>query len=224
MQRIIRVLIIMLLAALTVRSSSAATIPPDIKKVVTFIFLADQQGNLLRDARSNSPQPYGTGFFVIVKNPKGPGEYGYLVTAKHVLKAPDGTDLARIFVRLDKLQGDADFVPLDLFRNGASAVYTHPDSTVDIAVIPAYPSDTVFAFKAIPDDMLSDKASFKDFNIAEGTEVFFTGLFVSHYGDHHNDPIVRFGRVAMLPKDRIAWQESSKPAEQVELYLLETQS
>jgi hypothetical protein len=55
--------------------------------------------------------------------------------------------------------------------------------------------------------------------------VFFTGLFVAYYGEHRNNPIVRFGRVAMLPEDRIPWRtDATKPAENVRLYLLETQS
>lgn len=43
-------------------------------------------------------------------------------------------------------------------------------------------------------------------------------------GEHRNNPIVRFGRVALLPEDKIPWQENGKSAESVELYLLETQS
>jgi hypothetical protein len=54
---------------------------------------------------------------------------------------------------------------------------------------------------------------------------FFAGLFVSYYGEHRNNPIIRFGRVAMLPEDRIPWRtDPSKPVENVRLYLLETQS
>lgn len=147
-----------------------------------------------------------------------------MVTAKHVLKAPDGTNLSKTFLRLNKLKGDAEFIPLDLIQDGKPSVYIHPDPTVDIAVVPALPRQDIYDVKAIPSDMLSNKASFKEFNIAEGSEVFFTGLFVQHYGEHRNNPIVRFGRVAMLPEDRIAWKEDGKPAQSVELYLLETQS
>jgi len=216
-------LIISLLVS--VLPSIAATIPPDIKKAVTFIFLSDAQGNLLRDQKTNNPVAYGTGFFVVVKNENGDGLYGYLVTAKHVLKAPDGTDFTRIFLRLNKLKGDAEFIPLDLIQEGHSAVYTHSDPTVDIAVVPAFPNQTLFDFKVITDDMLTDKTSFSQLNIGEGSEVFFAGLFTNYYGDHRNNPIVRFGRVAMLPEDRIAWQDdTAKPPKLVELYLLETQS
>jgi len=91
----------------------AQTIPAEIKKVVTFIFPADGQGNLLREPKTNSPIPYGTGFFVGVKNDNGNGIYGYLVTAKHVLKDEYGNDFIRIYLRMDTLKGDAAFIPLD---------------------------------------------------------------------------------------------------------------
>src|ERR1700680_4908481 len=116
--------------------STAQTVPSEIKKVVTFIFPADPQGNLLRDPKTNNPIPYGTGFFVAVKNDTGKGMYGYLVTAKHVLKDPKSNDFARVYLRLDTLKGDAQFVPLDLIQGGHRVVYTHSDPTVDIAVVP----------------------------------------------------------------------------------------
>ena len=113
---------------------------PDIGKVVTFIFTADNLGNLNRDPRTKNLTPYGTGFFVLVKNEAGgPGGYGYLVTDKHVLKDPQGNDFSRVYVRVNQLEGDAAFAPLDLVENGQSRVYTHPDPTVDLAVIPALP-------------------------------------------------------------------------------------
>jgi len=78
----------------------AETVPSDVKKVVTFIFPADAQGNLL--LRDNNPVPYGTGFFVGIKDDAGNGVYGYLVTAKHVLKDPQGNDFNRVFLRLNR--------------------------------------------------------------------------------------------------------------------------
>jgi hypothetical protein len=127
--------------------------------------------------------PYGTGFFVVTKKDAGTGGWGYLVTAKHVLKDPSGNDFARVYVRLNRLQGDAEFIPLDLVQGGQRIVYIHSDPTVDIAVVPAYPSESVFDFKAVPEDMITTKATFDQFNISEGSDVFFVGLFTAYYGD-----------------------------------------
>ncbi len=216
--------IILLAALASVGQASAETIPQDVKKVVTFIFPADAQGNLMRDEKNN-PIPYGTGFFVSVKSEGGKGLYGYLVTAKHVLKDPRGNDFSRIYLRLNKRQGDTEFIPLDLVQSGQRVVYTHTDPSVDIAVLPAWPLDTIFDFKVIPEDMLSTKATFAEFNIAEGSDVFFVGLFTTYYGEHKNNPIVRFGRVAMFPDDPIGWVDyQGQPKQHAQLYLVETQS
>jgi hypothetical protein len=205
----------------------AFTIPPDIKKTVTFIFLADPQGELARDPQTHTPIANGTGFFVAVKGDKDPSRsFLYLVTAKHVILTPQGTFYPRIYVRLNKKEGDAEFIPVDLIRNGNSVVQINSDPTVDIAVIPESASIAdKFDILALPDEMLTTETSFKELPVGEGTEVFFAGLFVSYYGEHKNNPIVRFGRVAMLPEDRVSWRDdATKPAKNERLYLIETQT
>jgi hypothetical protein len=127
--------------------ATAQTIPAELKKVVTFIFPADEQGNLQRAPKTNNPIPYGTGFFVGVKGEIGKSVYGYLVTAKHVLKDGYGNDFTRSYLRMNTSKGDAEFIPLDLIRNGQRVVYTHPDPSVDIAVVPVSPSAAQFDFK-----------------------------------------------------------------------------
>ena len=195
----------------------AAKIEPEIKKAVTFIFVPGAQGK---------PVPNGTGFFVVIKDEKNPDRiFGYLVTAKHVLKDKLGVYFNRVYVRLNKKGGDAQLIGLDLMRQGNSIIFMHPDATVDIAVVPVLPSPDMYDFKAISEDMLPTAESFPELHIGEGSDVFFAGLFVSYYGEHRNNPIVRFGRVAMLPEDRIEWRtDATKQSEYVRLYLIETQS
>jgi hypothetical protein len=200
----------------------------EIKKIVTFIFPPDDHGNLRRDP-NNNPIPYGTGFFVILKNDtgKGSGEgaFVYLVTAKHVLKDENGADFDRVYLRLDTLKGEAAFVPLDLIQNGQRLVFTHADPTVDIAVVPAIPSQTLFDFKVMSEDLLSTKETFTQYNIAEGSNVFFVGLFTTYYGEHANVPIFRFGRMAMFPDEPVPWIDyDGQPQQQARLYLIEIQS
>jgi hypothetical protein len=120
---------------------------------------------------------------------------------------------------------DAEYVPLDLKGDGQNFVYTHPDATVDIAVVPALPDQAVFDFKALPEESLTTQESFSKLQIGEGSEVFFAGLLVQFFGEHRNYPVIRFGRVAMLPDERIRWADDpSKPAELAQLHLLETQT
>ena len=132
-----KLLFLMLLVPFPVLTSiaTAQTIQPDIKKVVTFIFPADPQGDFLRDRNTHDPIPYGTGFFVGVQTEDKKYTYGYLVTAKHVLKDDKGNDFTRIYLRLNTMKEGAQFVALDLIQNGYRIVYTHSDPTVDIAVM-----------------------------------------------------------------------------------------
>jgi hypothetical protein len=196
----------------------ATAIPPDLKKVITFIFLQDGQG------KPNS-KPSGTGFFVATKNDEKTGEYGYLVTAKHVLRDEKNNYVPRIYLRVNKHNGSTDFAVIDLVYSGDKQnIFFHSDPTVDIAVIPGNPPSVV-DFRVLPEDALSTKESFQEFRIEEGTDVFFTGLFLAHYGTNQNVPIIRFGKVAMITDEKVFWSDSpDKPAEPTDLYLLETQS
>ena len=218
------VTILCLLAAAVNLPAKAETIPPDFKKAVTFIFPADLQGQLLRD-KDGRPVPWGTGFFVQVKSEDQKSVYGYLVTAKHVLRDEHGKDYERVFVRLNKKDGDAEYERLDLVQNGRRVAFTHPDQSVDLAVVPVLPDQSVFDFKTIPEDMLTTQETFNEFNIGEGTDIFFVGLFTTYFGEHKNNPIIRFGHVAMLPDDPIDWIDyEGQPRQRAKLYLVETGS
>jgi hypothetical protein len=205
------------------RSAYSEVIPSDVKKVITFIFVADAKGQ---------PVPNGTGFFVTVKGEGGRGLYGYLVTAKHVLQSGHNVYFDHVYVRLNRINGDAQFAEIPLTQDGHSIVYTNPDPTVDIVVIPGIPRQDIFDFKAIPDDMISTKETFSKYQIGEGTDVFFAGLFVNYYGEHKNIPVFRFGKVAMFPDQPIPWpdvasapaKDTGAPVKTEQLYLLETQS
>ena len=47
--------------------------------------------------------------------------------------------------------------------------------------------------------------------------MFFPGLFVNYYGSSNNVPVMRFGRVSILPTEPIQWGK-----EKCELYLIES--
>jgi hypothetical protein len=203
----------------------ASPAPVDIARIVTFFFLADESGNPRVNTETGGHIANATGFFVVVENENGHGGHVYLVTAKHVLHDQNGGLYSRVFIRVNTKEKKADYLALDLIAKDAGQnIFIHADPTVDIAVIVAMPPRDRFDFLAIPAAMIKSKDDFKKTTIAPGSDVFFTGLFVPHLGEKLNSPIFRFGRVAMLPEEKIRWQDSSKPAEQVELYLLETMS
>lgn len=211
-----------------VSEAMATPIPPNVKKVVTFIFLSDAEGKLLRDQKTGNPVPNGTGFFVTATTSDVPKRiFGYLVTAKHVLKDQNGNPFTKVYLRVNKFDDSSEFVPLSLVHEGSKRnVFIHSDPTVDIAVIPIpEPSASIYDYRTVPADTVTTRASFEALQIGEGTDVFFAGLFLPHYGESRNVPIVRFGKVAMVTDDRILWKaDVTKPPQPTQLYLLETQS
>lgn len=193
----------------------ATTVPTEVKAVVTFIFISDQKNNLI---------PNGTGFFVMVKDEEDPNRgYGYLVTAKHVLEDESKKLLPAVSIRLNRKDGGSDLIKVTL--EGPNALHLHPDPDVDLAVIPLFPSQETYDFKMIPEDLLTTAERFKEANIREGDEVFFTGLFGHFFGANRNYPVVRFGRVALLTDEKIPWKQGSdEKVKMLDLYLIEAQS
>ena len=197
------------------RVGAGEAIPHEITKVVTFIFLSPDGGK--------SFTPNGTGFFVGVKISTDQFKV-YLVTARHVLKDSSGQYYPTVSIRLNKKDGGSQMITLPLtekggaFVKGAATVYEHPtDHTVDLAVIPLLPSQSIFDFQFIPDEMLTTKDTFQELNISEGSDVFFSGLFAQFIGQTRNYPITRFGKVAMMPTEKIPWQDSERaPLEMVD--------
>lgn len=186
----------------------------EIKKCTTFIFLEKQQEKLV---------PNGTGFFVGVKNEENTNVYNvYLVTSKHVLQDEKGNYFPSIVIRLNKLDGTSQLIKIELNKN--IEIFTHTDEDIDIAIFNCVPDQKVFDFKFIQDDLISTNEIVEKNEIAAGDEVFFTGLFTSHLGQKRNQPIVRFGRVALISDEKIEWKEKDKPAKLFDLYLLECQS
>jgi len=166
--------------------------------------------------------PHGTGFFTSVKMENKPERVvGYFVTAKHVLQDEFGNFLPRIVLRLNKLDGTISYTEYPL---NPENIFTHPDETVDIAVIPMTPSPSEVNFKFIPDNLISTQKTIQDLEIEEGDDVFFTGLFTSFMGTKQNHPILRFGKVALLTDEKIEWKEKDKPPMSTNLYLMECQS
>jgi hypothetical protein len=80
------------------------------------------------------------------------------------------------------------------------------DVSVDIAVIAWPPTHEASKYDALVmyEDRLATQEDLKTQKIGVGSEVFFTGMFVPFQGQKRNYPIVRFGRVAMMPDEKIA--------------------
>ena len=174
-------------------------IPPIIKDVVGFIFISNTDGNLI---------PNGTGFFVGVGDSKDPKiVHSYFITARHVLCDPStGEVLPQVFVRLNTRSGGAEVGKLLLQPEGENKrVYFPEDPSVDLAAIPFCPDQQKLTARALPSDYLVSKKDFQSLGIGEGSNVFFTGMFIPVMGAQKNYPIVRFGSVALITDEKISF-------------------
>lgn len=207
-----RLFILTILMLFTTKAVMANVIPDDVKKVVSFIFIRNERGEIV---------PNGTGFFVSIKEEGFHGLFGYLVTAKHVLIDEKTQNFfSSIIVRLNKANnsGTQSFeIPLIEGKN----FFVHTEVDVDIAAIPFLPDTdlTKYDLRLLQQDLLTTKELFTKEKITEGDEVFFIGLFTHHIGQQRNYPITRFGRVALITEEKIKWEDSH-----VDLYLMESQS
>lgn len=182
-----------------------------VKSTVAFFYAKNDSGQLV---------PNGTGFFVGVEDSSKTKFTTYIVTAKHVIQKQSRQLLPELFIRLNTLDSSSRVVLLNINSTGKNKnVFIHPDSTVDIAVIPFLPNDQIFDFLVLPQSFLTSKADFKELKIQEGTEVFFTGLFAPFTGEKRNYPVVRFGKVALVTNEKIPWDGNK-----TELYLVESAS
>lgn len=201
-------LTLMILACGVFLHAHAIPVPPEVKKVVVFIFVPGKDGKFT---------PQGTAFLISVKNQKSGQSFGYLVTAKHVLLSNDKKSwLPTVYVRLNKKDAGSDMLRLDLMPDGPKKnVFVHDDPSVDLTVIPGIPDEQKYDFKLIPEEFITTKEDYLKLNIREGSDVFFTGLFTPHISQR-NYPIVRFGKVALVTDEKIEFGGVAS-----DLYLIE---
>src|SRR5436190_20570972 len=102
-----------LIVILTTKGASSMQIPSQVKQVVAFVYVLDQNGQL---------KPNGTGFFVGVPHPTTADTwYVYLVTAKHVLRQGDtGPFYSKVSIRLDKKSGGTDSIDVQVIPDGTT--------------------------------------------------------------------------------------------------------
>lgn len=187
---------------------SQTSIPKEFKKAVAFIYIKDSSGKFV---------PTGTGFYMAVRK-DSVTFYGYLITAKHVIRRMDGTYLGEIFIRIPGLKDTLlqHLSKILVYNLPSRNVHFHSDTTVDVAVISGLFDNNKYDFSPLPEDFLVTKSVFDSLKISEGNEVFFTGLFTPYIGEKANYPITRFGRVSLITDERVYWNGNYR-----NLYLIE---
>ncbi len=189
----IRSLIVMLFcAALPVL---AAKIPIQVKKSVAFIFVKDS---------ANGLAPVGTGFFVLMSAQQNgdTANFGYLVTSKGTIRRPGGPVYDSLYLRINRRDGFSDTLIIPMKQNGQPRYFVHQDSTVDLAIIPAYPDMNRYDFLFTPVNMIAPVDFLKQESVTEGDELFTTGMFAGYVGQFKNIPSVRFSRMIQFSEEK----------------------
>ena len=185
--------------------ATAAPIPDFVNACVAFIYVRRADGKF---------QPKGTGFFMEVKNQDTGDTAVYLLTAKHVLQQDDLTTVRdSIILRLNRHDGQSRGNAVEVHLKG-QRLFASSDESIDLAVVSFTPDSAVFDYKALPSKLLAGNDE-----IQVGANVFFAAMFLEYQGDKRNEPIVRFGRVALIPKDKV--KVSGRP---LHVYLIEANS
>lgn len=203
--------LILILALLVFGSPfSNAQSVDDLKKCVAFIF-----GQIHTRGADGRPvtleAPLGTAFFVAYPDARGGPDYsfGYIVTAKHVLRDADGSYLKSIKLRVNLLKpepnSDLTFGEIRVTDDQGHLLWFEDkeDPQNDVVVTPGVPDSKLIEFKMVPVGMFVDKDLLEKRKVQEGDSVYLFGLMPQYYGERKNYPVVRRGTLALLTDEAI---------------------
>ena len=183
------------------------------RKCVAFLF-ADR---IDPESGARRRTPVASAFLVTIPLDEENGII-YAITAMHVIDA--SRPYGKLTIRFNNQDGDGftDYwAPQDDW-------YTHPTS--DVAVAPIH-------FDANPDARWIDPSLFltdervQELELGEGDNVFFVGLFSEHFGQQRSQPVVRFGNIALMPREPLSLKIDPAPEAgtvAVDAYLVEAHS
>jgi hypothetical protein len=183
------------------------------RRCVTFLYEEVPNGS----SGENHRKPIGTAFYVSVDLfPDTPGNHWmrYVVTARHVAEVA-----SQLWLRVLGPEGYTDW-PVS-----QDAWYKHSQTDVAIASL----EDITMTGSCVRFLHLTEFATrefVKEAEVGEGDDVFFAGLFVGHYGQDVPQPIIRFGNIALMPREPVHVEISRRPKTwaSIEAYLTEARS
>ena len=184
-----------------------------IKKTVVYIYSGEAHGEQL-----TSVYPLGTGFFVSIPHHIQEGAiWPYFVTAKHVLERIPREYLAEIFLRVNlkgwsssSNQTGVSFLRLPVLNGEGNLQWTiHSNPAVDLAVIQRLPSLETYEFSSILATMFDTNEVIQREGVAEGDEIFFPCFTPEIPQERRNNPVIRFGKLALMLGEDIPTPEGS---------------
>jgi len=179
-------------------------IPKEIKKGVVFLGYRNDDG---------IEQFAGTAFYVSRSIANGMG-FTYLVTARHVIDGIRTKRREKVLMRVNPTRGSAVWVEIPIEH-----WISHTDPSVDVVVKRAAIIKGA-DHNSIPIRSFVNAETIKAENIGIGDEVYMPGLFVNHYGEDRNIPVVRTGNIAAMAEEKIVVNKFGK----IDAYLIEARS
>jgi hypothetical protein len=172
-------------------------IPDEVRRCVAFLGFRQPTGG--------PPKLAGTVFFASQDLGLTPARRAvYAITAQHVI---DGVRQkgGQLCVRLNQREGGATWVDFEISRFRSHP--NHPTfEAIDVSVAHLETGFDVKEYDYITiglENMITADRMTK-LDIGTGDEVFVTGLFLHHHGEHRNLPIVRVGNIAGLPDEKVS--------------------
>jgi hypothetical protein len=154
-------------------------------------------------------QAGGTGFLIEVPAERHPGlAVRYVVTNSHVAVNAGA-------VRVNTHDGGSDVMPV------SSDQWFHHIKGDDVAVMPIPLSSAKFRYRTLPTSFFLTNEDMANLNVGPGDDVYFMGRFIAHDGTQNNQPVVRFGTIAMMPGEPVYQEER---AFMQESFLIEARS
>jgi len=104
-------------------------------------------------------------------------------------------------VRINRKDGSLEYVSttIDQWR-------LHPDGD-DVAIFPLDIDWQELNFFSIPSQKMVTNEIIVKHDIGIGDDTFMIGRFINHEGKQQNTPSIRFGNIAMMPKERIVSED-----------------
>ena len=246
------VIVALILGVLTPINASSQELPIDqIKKTVVYLegdFPCHEpliKNGLQAKTPEGSPifqsscSQVGTGFLISYPTPdQGAGSgVTLLVTSKHLIEhqrlgAPRGemeyfaTITATANTRKPNSQNSyISAIPIAVKVNGfLSCSIDNKDADADVAVCPISIPEATYDIRNLSRDMCVTKATIQNLRLNETDEVLFSGLFLPYHGASKNYPIVRHGKLALIPEEKISWSSGPGGNSMQDLYLAEIAS
>lgn len=136
--------------------------------------------------------PVGTAFF-IGENVGRDRWAKYAVTARHVIDAsrPHGSLWMRCVSRDGKKK--------KLFEFPQDGWWSHP--TTDVSIVPLAIPLEEYNLRFIPVELFATPDWIQEHDVGIGDRVIASGLFSQYLGSTRDAPVVRFGRIALMPEE-----------------------